>query len=325
MKMTEINELSVGNLQPVYIVGATASGKSELAFRLAQITGGTVISADSMQIYRGLDIGTAKESVARRRKVEHKMIDIIDYDSEFSVAEYAELANKEIADCINRGVLPIVAGGTGLYFEALLYPMSFASADKNEEIRRELQAFLQIYGNEALHDRLKEVDAVTADRLHPNDTKRVIRALEVALATGKPMSERTDKREKPDVIMVGIDMERAALYERINARVDKMFDDGLVSEVASINDFTLQSMQAIGYKEFDGVDFIRTPDGSVSLAPEDENRVKELIKKHTRNYAKRQLTWFRRYPFAVWFKNTEDAISYILGKLNTDIRSAANK
>ncbi len=287
-------------LQPVYIIGPTASGKSELAVCLARELDGVIISADSMQIYRGLDIGTAKESEAVRREIEHKLIDVRDVDEQFSVAEYAQLAQEEIKSALDRGKLPVIVGGTGLYIEALIYPMRFASTCKNEDIRAYLQYVCENSGARALHGWLEFFDPEAANRLHENDVKRVIRALEIYLTTGKPMSAHKDASDEPNVIMVGLNAERQELYRRINERVDKMFQQGLVQEALSVGNFGYQSMQAIGYKEFADCKF-SVKNGEFCLEDGEEERIKELIKQHTRNYAKRQLTWFRKYGFVRWF------------------------
>ncbi|MDE5601907.1 MAG: tRNA (adenosine(37)-N6)-dimethylallyltransferase MiaA [Clostridia bacterium] len=302
---------------PIYIVGPTGSGKSELALRIAKAVDSVIISADSMQIYKGLDIGTAKVSKDIRDKVEHKLIDIVNYDEEFSVAQFAEIARMEIDKAQNAGKLPIIVGGTGLYFEALLYPMSFANTNKNSELREKLQAEYAEVGAQALHDKLRAFDEKTANRLHPNDVKRVIRALEIIMTTGKTLDESSDERKSPNVIMVGFDCERQKLYDRINDRVDEMFAAGLVDEVLSVGSFDCQSMQAIGYKEFKNCDYT-TIDGHHVLKIEEEKRIKELIKQHTRNYAKRQLTWFRRYDFINWFEvgDYDGAIEYVLSKIS---------
>ena len=297
---------------PVYIAGPTASGKSALAVRLASVFDSVIISADSMQIYRGLDIGTAKESVEIRNRIPHKLIDVVNVNEEFSVAEFAQMAKVEISNAQNCGKLPIIVGGTGLYFESLLYPMSFANTIKNPELREELQAELQKNGALAMHNKLESLDKETADRLHVNDTKRVVRALEIILSTGKTLAQNSDERQEPDVIMIALDTDRAALYERINERVDKMFYDGLVNEVLSVGNFDYQSMQAIGYKEFAACHYQKN-DGEYVVDDEELAQIKDKIKQHTRNYAKRQLTWFRKYPFVKWFDvNDQDgAIAYL--------------
>lgn len=302
---------------PIYIAGPTASGKSALAVKLATIYDSVIISADSMQIYRTLDIGTAKEDPSVRAKIPHKLIDVANPSDEFSVAEFARMAKIEIEKAQNEGKLPIVVGGTGLYFEALLYPMSFSNTNKNEELRANLQDELQRIGAHAMHEKLANLDPETAKRLHENDTKRVIRALEIILSTGKTLSETQDEREKPDVIMVALNTDRQALYERINARVDKMFEQGLVQEVLSVGDFSYQSMQAIGYKEFADCDFT-VENGKFVVDQSALDQIKDKIKQHSRNYAKRQLTWFRKYDFVKWFdvNDADDAIKYITEKIN---------
>lgn len=330
---------------PIYIVGPTGTGKSELALRLAKILDCVIISADSMQIYRGLDIGTAKVSADIRKTVEHKLINIVNCDEEFSVARFAEMARKEIDAAQRSGKLPIVVGGTGLYFEALIYPMRFANTDKNADLREKLQNEYNELGAKYLHDRLQELDEDTANRLHQNDIKRIIRALEIVLSTGKPLKDSSDIKNDPDVIMVGFNCDRTKLYERINDRVDEMFAAGLADEVLSVGSFEYQSMQAIGYKEFKDCkytveeykngemqclssenflqnsacrDDLRALNKKFILDDGEEERIKALIKQHTRNYAKRQLTWFRRYSFLKWFEvgDFDGAVEYISSKIS---------
>lgn len=301
---------------PIFIAGPTASGKSALAVKLASIYDSVIISADSMQIYRTLDIGTAKEDRAVRDKIPHKLIDVVNPCDEFSVAEFARMAKIEIDNAQKQGKLPIIVGGTGLYFEALLYPMSFAGTNKNEELREKLQAELAGIGAHAMHEKLAKLDPQTANRLHENDTKRVIRALEIVLTTGKTLAENEDERETPDVIMVALNTDRAVLYDKINKRVDKMFDDGLVQEVLSVGDFSYQSMQAIGYKEFANCNF-SVENGKFIVDADELEQIKDKIKQHSRNYAKRQLTWFRKYDFVKWFDvaDQDGAIKYISQKI----------
>lgn len=304
--------------KPIYIVGPTGSGKSALAMKLAEIFDAVIISADSMQIYKTLDIGTAKESVDNRRKIQHEMIDIVDVDREYSVAEYSIEARRCIKNALDNKKMPIVVGGTGLYFESLFYPMSFGNTNKNAEVRGNLEKELAEKGAEYMHKHLEDIDKETADKLHINDTRRVIRALEIAICGGKTKSQMQDEREKPDVIVVGLNTERAELYRRIDKRVELMFDEGLVNEVYSVGSFEYQSMKAIGYKEF--ADFKPTcVDGKFVLDKESEDAVKAIIQKNTRNYAKRQLTWFRRYDFVKWFDlyNIDEAINYILEQIKT--------
>lgn len=305
---------------PIFIAGPTASGKSALAIKLAKRFDSVVISADSMQIYRTLDIGTAKEDKSVREKIPHKLIDVVDANEEFSVAEFAQMAKNEISKAQEDGKLPIVVGGTGLYFESLLYPMSFANVIKNPELREKLQAEFHELGAAAMHEKLRELDPETAQRLHANDEKRIVRALEIILTTGKTLAQSSDKKETPDVIMVALDTDRQKLYERINERVDKMFDMGLVDEVYSVGSFAYQSMQAIGYKEFAPYE-PQYIDGHFTLSMQEIAEIKDKIKQHTRNYAKRQLTWFRKYDFIKWFDVNEqdEAIEYIENQINNKI------
>lgn len=306
-------------LQPVYVLGPTASGKSEFAYRLAKSCESVVISADSMQIYRGLNVGTAKESVERRREIDYKLIDFLPSDSEYSVAEFAESAKAEIENALDLDKLPIIVGGTGLYFESLFYPLSFGKIGKNDALRKELEAELAEKGAEFMHRKLEELDGETANKLHVNDTKRVIRALEIALSGEKTKSQIIDNVEKPNVLAIGFNTDRAVLYEKINARVDEMFDMGLVDEVYSVGNFDCQSMKAIGYKEFRDYTS-KIVDGKYVLTESEIDEIKEKIKKNTRNYAKRQLTWFRRYDFVKWFEcgDFDGALDFVLSKLSEE-------
>ncbi len=303
----------------VFVMGPTASGKSDFAFALALELGGTVISADSMQIYRGLDIGTAKETPERRAAVRHEMIDVADLNEEYSVARYREESTRAALDAIKRGSLPIFAGGTGLYFESLFYPLSFADTPKDEELRARLNEELETYGAEHMLEKLRALDPAAAERLHPNNTRRVIRAIEIALSGEKNMTGSADEKPVPDVIAVKFEpADRAELYRRIDLRTDKMMDGGLAEEIASLApDFTEQSMQAIGYKEFAPYrDRIRN--GNFRLTQAETEFIRAQIKQHTRNYAKRQLTWFRRYSFAKSFNigDFEGAANYVKSRLN---------
>lgn len=285
----------------VFVMGPTASGKSEFAFRIAKRFGGEIISADSMQIYRGLDIGTAKEPEPRRAEVPHSMIDIVGPAEEYSVARFRDEATEAGKKALLEGRLPVFVGGTGLYFESLFYPLSFGSAMKDPRLRKELEDELARTSAEAMHRKLAAADPSAAARLHPNDTKRVIRALEISLS-GAAVNRAETGTEVPDVIALKFEpRDRAALYARINCRVEEMMKAGLKNEIARISpDPEWQSMQAIGYKEF-MVYSARIRDGKLPLTDEELAATAELIKKHTRNYAKRQLTWFRRYAFAASF------------------------
>lgn len=276
------------------IAGATASGKSGLAVRLAKKFNGEVISCDSMQIYRHFDVGTAKITREAAQGVKHHMIDVVDPSEEYSVWEYSSAAKEVIDDVSARGKLPIIAGGTGLYIESLIYPLNFA-VNKDEEVRARLKKELETLGAQALHARLAQADPEDAAKIHPNNTKRLIRALEILEITGGAKPKEELRAPQYDVCLVVVDVPRDELYRRINERVEQMFASGLEAEIRDIlakglADRNSQSMQAIGYKEF--FDFF---DGKCGI-----EKVKENIKQNTRRYAKRQLSWLRRYDFAHW-------------------------
>lgn len=285
------------------IAGATASGKSGLAVKLAKKFDGEIISCDSMQIYRHLDVGTAKITAEEADGIRHHMIDIVDPSEEYSVWEYANAAKAAIDDISSRGKLPIVAGGTGLYIESIIYPLNFA-VNKDEQVRERLKKELDTLGAEALHARLAEADPEDAAKIHPNNVKRLIRALEILEISGGVKSKEELREPQYDVCLIAVSVARDELYRRINERVEHMFALGLEREIREILDKGLadrnsQSMQAIGYKEF--FDMF---DGKCGV-----DEVKERIKQNTRRYAKRQLSWLRRYGFAHWIAcNDTDTI-----------------
>jgi tRNA dimethylallyltransferase len=286
----------------VVIVGPTAVGKTALSLDLARRYGGEIISGDSMQVYRGMDIGTAKATPEERALVPHHLLDIIDPDEDYSVALFQSMAKQLISDINRRNRLPMIVGGTGLYIEAVTHQFHFAEADQDQELRERLQKIAEFEGVESLHRRLAEVDPITAERLHPNDVKRVIRALEIYHLTGRTMAEFQHRAGVSPyrLLMIGLTMDRDKLYERINRRVDRMMEAGLVEEVRKLLDdgFSPRStaMQGLGYKEL--VPYLY---GEISL----EEAV-EQIKKRTRNFAKRQLSWFRRMKEIHWFDMTEE-------------------
>lgn len=284
----------------IFVVGPTASGKSALAVKIAKKLGSEVISADSMQIYKGMDVGTAKATEAEKDGIIHHLLDICAPETQFSVAEYAEAAEKEIERISSNGRVPVVCGGTGLYVESLLYPLNFSNVAKCDELRKKLEDEYDLIGGQAMHERLLRLDEETALKLHPNDKKRIVRALEIALTTGKKVgSETKEFKCQPLIIVLNFD-DRALLYERIDRRVDVMFQNGLVDEIKRLllegANFSCQSFQAIGYKEFEAYF-----SGEQTL-----EKTKELIKQHSRNYAKRQLTWFKRYSSAKWFSPLDE-------------------
>ncbi|MBQ8324212.1 MAG: tRNA (adenosine(37)-N6)-dimethylallyltransferase MiaA [Clostridia bacterium] len=282
---------------PVYaVVGPTASGKSAYAIRLAKELDGEVISGDSMQIYRGMDIGTAKASVAEQQGVPHHLLDVAEITEGFSAGRFMELAKEKIAEIHGRGKTPILCGGTGLYIELLLTGKQLSENTADEKLREELLRFANEQGNEALHARLAELDPKSAENIHPNNVKRVVRALEIALITGSTKSEADEKSREgenpyaPTIVRLTY-ADRGELYKKIDLRVRRMFEEGLENEVRTLCDRGLRetptASQAIGYKEF-----YPYFDGEISLA-----QVEEDICRNTRRYAKRQETWFSRMHY----------------------------
>lgn len=295
------------------IVGPTASGKTKLSVELAKLLNGEIISADSMQIYKYMDIGTAKVTKEEMEGIKHYLIDEVFPDEEFSVARFQELALKYIEEILQKGKTPIIVGGTGLYVNSLVYNINFSESQGDWGYRDKLTKEAEEKGIEVLFERLKEVDPETADKLHLNDTKRIIRALEVYEQTGKPMSYHVkESRKIPpkyDFRIIGLSWDRALLYDRINKRVDKMIEDGLLDEVKSLvekgYDNNTIAMQAIGYKEI--LAHLR---GEMTL-----DEAIELIKLGSRRYAKRQITWFKRLENLQWVAlEEEDNVTRILQK-----------
>jgi tRNA dimethylallyltransferase len=280
------------------ICGPTASGKTGLAVDLAEMVGGEVVSADSAQVYRYMDIGTAKPTASERRGIPHHMIDIIDPDEEYSVARYKSEAEKAIRDILSRGRVPIVAGGTGLYINALVYNIRFSETICDWEFRERMRELSLEKGPEYLHGILRSVDPDSADKIHPNNVKRVIRALEVYETTKKPISahQAESRTQGPefDYLVFGLTMERETLYGLIEERVDRMVDLGLEEEVGRILAMgysrDLVSMQAIGYKEM-----------AAAICGEcTMNDAVREIKIGTRHLAKRQITWFKNVEGLEW-------------------------
>lgn len=288
------------------VVGPTASGKTALSIRLANELDGEIVSCDSMQIYRGMRIGTAAPTVEEMEGIPHHLIGFQSPDEEFSVADYRERAAACIADITARGKTPILCGGTGLYLDSLLYVSSFAQVEKSDILRRDLADFAARNGNEALHARLAEVDPTAAEAIHPNNVRRVIRALEIYQLTGVTKTEWDKRSLSPeaayDARILALDYhDRSILHRRIEMRVDIMMEQGLEAEVRALYEAGLLreksiAAQAIGYKEF--LPYLA---GESTLAV-----VAEEIKCATRRYARRQLTWFRRYANAMWlYPDTE--------------------
>lgn len=283
-------------------VGATASGKTSLALAVAKHLPCEIVCMDSMQIYRKMDIGTAKPTAEEQAIAPHHMVDIIDPNDSYSVAQYVEAAHKVIGGILERGNIPILVGGTGLYLQGLSLPMNYGGLPSDPAIRQQLIDELTRTGAEKMHMKLAAIDPETAGRLHPNDTRRVIRALEIFALTGIPMSQHktpTDADSPYRFSLYAIDWPRSELHQQINQRVDLMMTAGLLDEVQSLLAAGVptdaQSMQGLGYKEL-----LPVLEKKSTL----QNAV-EQIKTGTRNYARRQLIWFRRDKRITWLPNDE--------------------
>ncbi|PEI65712.1 tRNA (adenosine(37)-N6)-dimethylallyltransferase MiaA [Bacillus wiedmannii] len=298
------------------IIGPTAVGKTKLSIDLAKALNGEIISGDSMQIYRTMDIGTAKVTKEEMDGIPHYMVDIKNPEDSFSVAEFQERVRKHIREITERGKLPIIVGGTGLYIQSVLFDYQFTDDAGDTIYREQMEKLALERGVEYVHKKLQEVDPESAERIHANNVRRVIRALEIFHTTGEKMSEQLEKQENEllyDVSLIGLTMDREMLYDRINLRVDIMMDQGLLEEVEGLYNRGIrdcQSIQAIGYKEI--YDYF---EDRVSL----EEAVSQL-KTNSRRYAKRQLTWFRNKMDVTWFDVTggekmSEILRYIEGKL----------
>lgn len=303
----------------IILTGPTAVGKTKASIGLAKAVDGEIISADSMQVYRHMDIGSAKIKPEEMEGIPHHLIDVLEPDDEFHVVKFQQLAKKAMREIWERGHIPIVTGGTGFYIQALLYDIDFDENEKKDACRKELEAYAREHGAEALHEKLALVDPSSAEMIHPNNIKRVIRALEFYEQTGKRISEHNEtqrQRESPYAFAYFVlTDDRAHLYERINRRVDQMIEEGLVNEVQALKDkgYTKQlvSMQGLGYKEI--LDYL---DGNCTL----EEAI-YTIKRDTRHFAKRQLTWFKRERDVIWINkqsfgyDAEQILDEMLSKL----------
>jgi tRNA dimethylallyltransferase len=303
------------------LLGPTAAGKTVLGIELAKALNGEIISADSMQVYRGMDIGTAKPTTEERKNIHHHLIDIRNPDESWTVSDFIEEAQSAKLKIQNKGKVPIMVGGTGLYINAWLNGFSFPPAAEDKEIRKRLESFPA----PILYSRLSTVDSLAATKIHPNNKKRLIRALEVYEITGKPISELQKHRMEPKTkslgsisneeprisfagsehTLIGLNLPRDLLYQRINQRVDEMIAKGLINEVSGLlkqgYNRQLRSMQALGYKEV--IDYL---DGKWTR---DEMTIE--LKKRTRHFARRQLTWFRRFTEVKWFEPSVDIASIL--------------
>lgn len=286
----------------IIITGPTAVGKTSFSIEVAKKFNGEIISGDSMQIYKGLDIGTAKVTLEEMEGIPHHLINIKSPDESYTVSDFQKEASRKIKDITERNRVPIIVGGTGLYIESLLYPVTHSGSSKpNIKLREELTAYAKTEGNESLWNRLNKIDPKAAEKIHPNNVQRVIRALEVYYETGKLFSSSQDERKNKealyDTLILSLNTDRELLYNRINQRVDEMVDQGLIKEVETLwrelgPEVNYQSTKGIGYKEL-----FEYFNENVSL----ETAI-EMIKRNSRRYAKRQLTWFRnRFENVNWY------------------------
>lgn len=276
----------------VVIVGPTAVGKTKTGIELAKAFDGEIVSGDSVQVYRGMDIGSAKVTKEEAEGIPHHLIDICDPDDAMSVAMFQQLARAAIDDIYARGKLPIIVGGTGLYIRSILYDYEFVERPVDEALRADLERLAEVEGREALHQRLVQLDPERAATIHPNNVRRVVRALEVAMQ-GDTQTTDSAPSEHYDYRLFVLHADREILYDRINQRVDAMMEAGLVEEVERLlaqGYRETQAMRAIGYKEM--IPFI---DGNIS-----KEKATDLLKQHTRQFAKRQLTWFRHQFDGIW-------------------------
>ena len=283
----------------VVILGPTATGKSYCGIDLARRFRGEIISGDSMLVYRQMNIGTAKPSEEDLHTVPHHLVNILPPDASYSVADFQQQAAKLVHQITLRGNLPILVGGTGLYIKALLEDYRFSSVEENPELRHRLEMYAQEQGTAKLFDWLRKEDPAAAARLHPNDVRRVVRALETALS-GDSVSQKRQHELKYDAEVFGLSMERCFLYERINLRVDRMIEEGLEEEVRSLLNAGIPtdclSMKSLGYRQM--AEYLK---GQCDFATAVDN-----IKKETRHFAKRQITWYKKMPYIRWFTVNRD-------------------
>ena len=304
----------------IILTGPTAVGKTALSVKLAKVINGSIISADSMQVYRGMDIGSAKVTKEEMGGIKHYLIDVLEPDEEFHVVRFQQMAKEAMAEIYQEGKIPILTGGTGFYIQSVLYDIDFTSQQEDIAYRERLEQLAKEQGNEALHAMLQEVDPVSAEKIHANNVKRVIRALEFYKKTGMPISEHNEKeaaKESPYTFCYFVlNDDRQRLYDRIELRIDQMLEQGLVDEVRKLKEKgyhkEMVSMQGLGYKEI-----LAWLDGEISY----EEAV-YILKRDTRHFAKRQLTWFRREKDVIWvdkdkFNYDDDRIlSFMTAKID---------
>lgn len=305
----------------VGIVGPTATGKTAVGIELAKRLNGEIISADSMAIYKGMDIGTAKPTAEERAAVRFHLIDVVQPDEEFSVVEFKRLAGEAIADILSRGKVPLLVGGTGLYVKAVTGGLNIPAVSPDRELRERLRAEAAEFGGERLLERLRAVDPITAERLHPKDLKRIIRALEVHMLTGLPISHfhkiAGTTEAACHVALFGLSVSRPALYENIEDRVDRQISASLVEEVRGLLDKgyspNLPSMKGLGYKQIVGY----------LLGDYDLKTAICLLKRDTRRFAKRQLTWFRADPRICWIDVERRSVCDVAAEIVSLLRTRA--
>ena len=308
----------------VVIVGPTAVGKTELSIELAKAIDGEIISGDSMQVYKGMDIGTAKATADEMQNIPHYLIDILNPDQSFSAYDFKVRAEAQIKKIISKGKIPIIAGGTGLYIQSLIYDFPFdkeeISPEKAEEVRQKMTE-LETLSNEQLHNYLASFDAASSEDIHPNNRKRVLRALEYYLKTKKKLSNRKKVQqytENYDTLLIGVETSRKTMYQRINNRVDVMMNAGLLEEVQQLLEqgySNCQSMQAIGYKEL-----IPAINQDITI-----DQAVDKLKQHSRNYAKRQMTWFKNKMNVQWFDREKEPLPVILESISAQIKKRSNQ
>ena len=305
----------------IILAGPTASGKTSVSIDLAKRIGGEIISADSMQVYKYMDVGTAKISVEEMQGVKHHLIDVLDPKEDFNIVKFQNMVKCSIEEIVKNGHIPILVGGTGFYIQSIIYDIDFNNEDDNSDIRKELEKEYDTYGADFMHEKLKKMDIASADSIHKNNKKRIIRAIEFFLINNEPISSHNEvqrKKNSPyDYRFFVLNPPRDILYERINKRVDIMVENGLVGEVKKLREMGLSmeniSMQGIGYKEI-----LEYLDGEVSLESAIEN-----IKQNTRHMAKRQVTWFKREKDVIYvdpfsFESNEKIVDYMIEKINTE-------
>ncbi|MBQ7352115.1 MAG: tRNA (adenosine(37)-N6)-dimethylallyltransferase MiaA [Clostridia bacterium] len=296
----------------IIILGPTASGKTKVSIELAKRLKTDIINADSMYIYKKLNIGTAKPSLEEMEGVFHHIIDVADPEDSFNVVDYRQLAEPIINSFKEKQQLPIIVGGTGFYIDSLIKNYSYGDVNADMSIRHTLEKELDEKGNMFLYEKLSKLDPTTAQKVHPNDIVRVIRALEICLSSGKSKTDCLNDKSPilSNPLIIGLNLPRESLYEKINKRVDLMIKDGLIDEVkalyeSGLNPIEHQSMRGIGYKEI-----IEYLNGLCSL----EFAI-DKIKQHTRNYAKRQITWFKRNEQIIWLNPSDTNINDIVDKI----------